>query len=81
MLNATAGNTETIRHFDITDHTVINKEGWICGSRGELLIWIPQIHRAHLHRLGVIWVAGALETRIDLSTFVHGRSWTTCINT
>ena len=81
MLNATTGNTETIRHVDFNDHTVINKEGWICGSKGELLMWIPGIHRAHLHRLGVIWVAGAHETRIDLSNFVHGRSWTTCINT
>jgi len=81
MLNATTGNTETIRHVDFTDYTMVNKEGWICGSKGELLMWIPQIYRAHLHRLGVIWVASVHETRIDLSTFVHGRSWTTCINT
>ncbi len=81
MLNATTGNTETIRHVDFTDHTAIDKEGWICSSKGELLMWIPRMHRAYLHRLGVIWIAGAHETRIDLSTFVHGRSWTSCINT
>ena len=81
MLNTTTENTETIRHVGFTDHTVINKEGWICGSKGELLMWIPQVNRAYLHRLGVIWVTGAYETRIDLSTFVHGQSWTTCTNT
>ncbi|KAH9056678.1 hypothetical protein EDB87DRAFT_1635758 [Lactarius vividus] len=75
------GNTETIRHVAIHDHTVISEEGWICGSKGELLMWILEIHRAYLHRLGVIWITGARETRIDLSTFVHGRNWTTCINT
>ncbi len=75
------GKMETIKHVDITDHTVVNKEGWICGGKGELLMWVPQIHRPHLHRLGVIWIAGAHETCIDLSTFVHGCSWTTCINT
>src|SRR6266702_5045764 len=81
ILNATTGNTETTRHVDFTDHSVINEEGWICGSEGELLMWIPPPHRAHLHRPSNIWVAGEHETRIDFSTFVHDRSWTTCINT
>ncbi len=79
MLNVTTGNTETTRHVHFTDHSVINEEGWICGSEGQLLMWIPPLHRAHLHRPSNIWVAGEYETRIDLSTFVHGRSWTTCI--
>ena len=75
------GNTEVTRHVGFTDHSVINSEGWICGSKGELLMWIPRIHRAHLHRPSNIWVAGKHETRIDLSTFVHGQSWTTCNST
>ena len=79
-LNATTGNTATTRPADFTDHSIINDEGWICGSNGELLVWIPLIHRAHLHRPSNLWVAGEYETRIDLSTSVHGRSWTTCIN-
>ena len=58
MLNTTAGNTETTRHVDFTDHSVVNKEGWICGRNGELLIWIPETHRANLHRPSNIWVAG-----------------------
>jgi len=81
MLNAMTGNTETTRHVDLTDRSMINQDGWMCSSKGELLMWIPRIHRAHLHRLGNIWVAGEHETRMDLSTFVHGRNWATCINT
>ncbi len=81
MLNARTGKTETTRHVDFTDNSEINDEGWICGSNGELLMWIPLIHRKHLHRPSNIWVAGEYETRTDVSTFVHGRSWTTCIDT
>ncbi len=80
MLNATTGKTETIRDVDFTDHFMINTEGWIRGSKGELLMWIPLIHRPHLHRPSNIWISGEHETRIDLSNFVHGCSWATCIN-
>jgi WD40 repeat protein len=69
------------RHANFTDHSIINDEGWICGSDGELLMWIPLIHRAHLHRPSTRWVAGQYETRLDLSAFVHGHSWTSCIDT
>jgi len=59
---------------------VINDDGWICGNKCELLIWIPPLHRAHLHRPHNIWVGGDYETRLDLSNFVHGRSWMSCID-
>ena len=81
LWNATTGKTETTGHVDFTDDSVINNEGWLCGSKGELLVWIPPIHRAHLHRPSNIWVAGEYETRIDFSSLAHGHSWTTCINT
>ncbi|KAH9055550.1 hypothetical protein EDB87DRAFT_1640248 [Lactarius vividus] len=81
MLNATTRSTETTSHVDFTDYSTINRDGWICGSNGELLMWIPPPHRAHLHRPSNIWVAGEYETRLDLSTFVHWQNWTTCINT
>jgi hypothetical protein len=79
MLIAIADSTMTTRPLGITDHFIIN-EGWICGSNGELLIWIPSIHRTHLHRPSNVWVTGVYETRMDLSTFVHGYSWATCID-
>jgi hypothetical protein len=75
--NAT-GNTMTASHVDFTNHSIINADGWICGSNGELLIWIPLIHRAHLHHPSNVWVAGKYETCMDLSAFVHGHSWATC---
>jgi WD40 repeat protein len=77
---ALTGKTVTTRFVDFTDHSIINEEGWICGGNGELLIWIPLIHRAHLHRPSNVWVSGQHETRMDLSMFVHGSSWTTCID-
>ncbi|KAI9444571.1 WD40-repeat-containing domain protein [Lactarius indigo] len=79
MLNLTTGKREATGPVDFTDYSAINDEGWICGSGGELLMWIPPVHRAGLHRPSNIWVASEYETRIDLSTFVHGHSWATCI--
>ena len=79
MLNATTGNTVTATQVQFTDHSTINDEGWISGSNGELLLWIPLIHRANLHRPSNQWVSGQHETRMDLSTFVHGDRWTSCI--
>ena len=80
IFNTTVGNTKTTSHIDFTDSSVIDEEGWICGSKGELLMWIPETYRAHLHRPSNIWVASKYETRMDLTTFVHGQSWTTCIS-
>ncbi len=74
MLNSTEGKTETTRHVDFTDDSEINVVVMVnpyCGS------W----YREHLHRPSSIWVSGEYEIRMDLSTFVHGQSWTTCIDT
>jgi hypothetical protein len=79
MLITTIGNSVTTGPVEFTDQSIINEEGWICGSNGELLIWIPLIHRPHLHRPSSVWVSGEHETRMDLSMFVHGYSWATCI--
>jgi hypothetical protein len=79
MLITTIGNSVTTGPVEFTDQSIINEEGWICGSSGELLIWIPLIHRPHLHRPSSVWVSGEHETRMDLSMFVHGYSWATCI--
>ena len=72
---------ETSRYVDFTDQSRINDEGWICGSNGELLMWILPLHRAHLHRPSNIWIAGEHETCVDLSNFAHGQRWATCIDT
>jgi len=79
--NVTIRKTETTNDVDFTDHSMINDEGWICGSKGELLMWIPSVHREVLHRPSTIWISGKRGTILNLSSFVHGRSWVTCIKT
>jgi len=79
--NVTIGRTETTNDVDFTDHFTINDEGWICGGKGELLMWIPSVHREYLQPPSTIWISGKRGTFLNLSNFVHGRSWATCINT
>jgi hypothetical protein len=79
VTNVTIGKTETTNDVDFTDHFRINDEGWVCGSKGELLMWIPSVHRVYLHRPSTIWISGKRGAVLDLSNFVHGRSWGTCI--
>ena len=81
MLDVMTGKTETTGQVDFTNQSKINDEGWIVGSNDELLTWIPPVHRGNLHRPSNIWVVGEHETLLDLSTFVRGHSWSTCINT
>jgi len=81
LWNAITGETETTGQFNLTNQSKINAEGWMCGSNDELLMWIPPLHRANLHRPSNVWVSGEHKTRLDLSTFVHGHGWSTCINT
>ncbi len=80
MSNITKWKTENENDVDFTDHSVVDDKGWICGSKCELLMWIPVMHRKYLHHPSTIWVSGEHNTRLDLSNFEHGRSWATCIN-
>ena len=81
MSRVTIAKTETTNDVDFTDHFEINDEGWICGRKGELLMWIPSVHREYLHRRSTIWISGKRGTSLNVSNFVHGCSWVTCINT
>jgi hypothetical protein len=78
--NVTIGKTETTYDVDFTDHSIIDDEGWICGIKGELLMWIPSVHRDCLHRPSTVYISGGRGTILNLSNFVHGRSWATCID-
>src|SRR6266567_1800854 len=60
--NVTIGKTETPNDVDFTDHSIVNDEGWICASKGELLMWIPLVHRGYLHRPSTIWIFGKCGT-------------------
>ena len=65
---------------DFTDQSIVNSDGWICGPIGELLVYIPLIHRTSLHRPSNVWISGAHPTSLDLSSFVHGQNWAACLN-
>jgi WD40 repeat protein len=81
LSNVTIGKTESADDVDLTEHFAINDEGWICGSKGELLMWIPSAHREYLHRRSTVWISGGRGTILNFSNFTHGRDWSTCINT
>ena len=78
--HATTERLITTTQVNFTDQSVIDTDGWIRGPKGELLMWIPPLHRPHLHRPSNVWVNGEHETRLDLSNFVHGCSWKSCVD-
>ena len=80
LLDSKQESLLTLTQVSFTDQSVISADGWIYGSEGKLLIWIPVLHRANLHRPSNVWVAGRHETCLDLSKFVHGHSWIRCID-
>ena len=51
-----------IENVDLMNRFLINNDGWMCGGEGELLLWIPQIHRPYFHRSNTVWIAGMNET-------------------
>jgi WD domain, G-beta repeat len=77
--DAPAESLITTTQVDFTDSSVIDDDGWIRGNNRELLMWIPIVHRPNLHRPSNVWVSGKNETRLDLSNFVHGDRWMTCM--
>ena len=80
VLDSTTESLIITTQVDFTDQSVIDDDGWVRGNKGELIMWIPLVHRAHLHRPSNIWVTGEHETRLDLSNFVHGHRWIGCID-
>ena len=54
--NVAIGKTEATNDVDFTDHSTID-EGWICGNRGELLMWISSVYRKYLYRPSTIWIS------------------------
>ncbi|PPQ94613.1 hypothetical protein CVT25_011427 [Psilocybe cyanescens] len=61
------------------DLSAIDLDGWIRGDHGELLLWIPSLHRPGLYRPNFpTHIIGGNQTRLDTSKFVHGYEWATC---
>ena len=66
-----------IVNIDLMNKFLIDSDGWMCGDEGELLLWIPQIHRPYFHRSNTVWIAGTNDTWLELTNFVHGSNWAT----
>ena len=53
-------------------------DGWVRGSTNEPMYWIPSGYRAGLWTPETVGILGALETMIDLRSFIHGTHWEEC---
>jgi hypothetical protein len=55
------------------------KDGWVLGPDSEILFWVPPTLRIGLLRPGSkLFIGEAIATRLDLTSFVHGESWSLC---
>ena len=61
----------------ILANATLRRDGWLYGSTGEALCWIPPDHRPGLLQRAV-GVLGAPETALDVRKFVHGTDWERC---
>jgi hypothetical protein len=53
--------------------------GWVLGPNSELLFWVPPDLRTGLYRPNNALVIGkCITTKLDVSSFAHGESWTNC---
>lgn len=61
-----------------TDFAQISPNGWIMGSKGEYLFWVPPERRRGLWRPCVTHIAAEHITKVNFDKFVHGTRWTEC---
>ncbi|KIJ36610.1 hypothetical protein M422DRAFT_179127 [Sphaerobolus stellatus SS14] len=64
-----------------TDQATIHQNGWVYGMHGELLLWVPPLHRPCLYPLCLHWssalkVIGPYEAHIELTCTLWGMEWT-----
>ncbi|KAG2108408.1 uncharacterized protein F5147DRAFT_576944, partial [Suillus discolor] len=56
-----------------------NKEGWIIGPEGRLLLWIPlTFYSGPMYAPGNTLVIPNNALQLDLSRVAHGTSWQKC---
>jgi hypothetical protein len=54
-------------------------DGWVLGSKSELLFWVPPSLRQGLFWPNThIFIGKFATTKLDLARFVHGESWPQC---
>lgn len=77
---------QTVRLWNVTDEHLtdvvpscycgIDEDGWLFGSEGEILFWVPPHCRSGLERPGVRIIGPCHRMTVDTSAFVHGAYWT-----
>jgi WD40 repeat protein len=53
-------------------------DGWLRGPAYEAMYWIPSVYRAGMWTPRTVGILGALDTMVDLRSFVHGTNWEQC---
>ncbi|KIM73369.1 hypothetical protein PILCRDRAFT_15275 [Piloderma croceum F 1598] len=73
---------KTVRMWDAKDTDIFCNariiDGWMQGKNSELMFWIPSYYRIGLQRLNSFILMGKQTIQVDLSQFVHGKSWAQC---
>ncbi|KAG8717076.1 hypothetical protein FRC09_014771 [Ceratobasidium sp. 395] len=72
-LDDTDGLT-TLEMRELARHA--GSDGWVKSAKGELLMWLPAIHRDKDDSLMCMTLDGIVaRPAVDLTRFVHGRNW------
>ncbi|GJJ10706.1 hypothetical protein Clacol_004933 [Clathrus columnatus] len=58
----------------------LRSDGWVVTQNDELLFWVPQEYHEILHVPKLKYILGRKSIELDLSSFSHGASWTSCYN-
>ncbi|KIM73866.1 hypothetical protein PILCRDRAFT_801778 [Piloderma croceum F 1598] len=80
----TGNHSMELINFTCSIHCI--SSGWVCCPHSILiplvpptfLFWVPYSNRTGLCGIDTLLVLGTCPTRVDLSRFVHGTSWTLC---
>ncbi|KAH7928957.1 WD40 repeat-like protein [Leucogyrophana mollusca] len=62
----------------LRDHSQL-ENGWCLGPNSELLFWAPAWARTGLWRPSNTLILGTKPVELDFTRFVHGTSWTLCM--
>ena len=59
--------------------TSVNADGWLVGSSGELLLWLPLEYRSHIQIQPCSMVIGSHRVVLTAEEGLHwGEQWTAC---
>ncbi|GJJ10665.1 hypothetical protein Clacol_004892 [Clathrus columnatus] len=68
----------SLRSLPCRSSATLRSDGWVITQNDELLFWVPQDYHRRLHVPKLKYIIGMKATELDLSSFAHGQSWTSC---